>query len=383
MKDFPPLTNDRLLRAIKGEPLDKTPVWIMRQAGRYLPEFRQVRSQHDFFTICQTPSLACQVTLQPIHRFSPLFDASIIFSDILVVPQALGLEVQMIPSKGPHFPAPLLSPEDMDRRLNVDVDVSITLKYVYEAIELTRKSLKGACPLYGFSGAPWTLMAYMIEGGGSKTFAKAKRWLVVHPAASRRLLSILTRVIVEYFVCQIEAGAQVLQLFDSWAGELTPEHFRAFALPAIRDIASGVRRRCAEVGVECVPMTIFAKGAHYALADLVSSGFEVIGVDWCADIVDVKRQVRQAMRAAGVKRVCLQGNMDPVFLLASDPAVIRTESERIIRAFLLDEAGKLETEIGYICNLGHGITPEVDPEMARVFLESVDSVSRELLLTKK
>lgn len=220
--DFSALKNDRLLRVIQGELVDKSPVWIMRQAGRYLPgkvrytfypqsillEFREVRKEHDFFKICQTPELACLITLQPIDRFDPLFDASIIFSDILVIPQALGLEVQMLPAKGPHFPAPLDTPADLDR-LNKNVDVKDKLSYVWDAITLTRKTLKGRVPLYGFCGAPWTLMAYMVEGGGSKMFAKAKTWLYKYPDASHQLLQLITDCSIHYLAGQVRAGAQV------------------------------------------------------------------------------------------------------------------------------------------------------------------------------
>jgi uroporphyrinogen decarboxylase len=223
--DFPPLKNDLILKVIRGEPVSKTPVWIMRQAGRYLPgiwspcgliiiEFRKARAENDFFKVCRTPELACAVTLQPIDRYAGLLDASIIFSDILVVPQAMGLEVQMIPGKGPHFPEPLSKPEDVKRLLPSPIDVDTSLSYVYDAITLTRTKLDGRVPLFGFVGAPWTLMAYMIEGGGSKTLSKAKTWLFNHPKESHELLQRITDVVIDFLIGQAKAGAQVNGLRD-------------------------------------------------------------------------------------------------------------------------------------------------------------------------
>jgi uroporphyrinogen decarboxylase len=206
--NFPLLENDLMLRVLRGEKVERVPVWIMRQAGRFLPEFRSVRSKVDFFTLCQTPDLACEVTLQPIRRYSGLLDASIIFSDILVVPQALGMTVEMLEKKGPHFPEPLVTPQDM-QKLDVNVDINAKLNYVLEAISLTRHGLKGQVPLFGFVGAPWTLMAYMIEGGGSKTLSKAKGWLFKYKNESLELLQILTDKIVEFLIGQVKAGAQV------------------------------------------------------------------------------------------------------------------------------------------------------------------------------
>lgn len=207
--NFPPLLNDRLLRAINGEEVDKIPVWIMRQAGRYLPEFREIRSKHDFFTICTTPELACEVTIQPIRRFD--LDAAIIFSDILVIPQALGMKVEMKPGVGPFFPDPLESPKDVEK-LNFNADIKTELKYVYDAITLTRNSLEGKVPLIGFAGAPWTLFAYMIEGGTSKTMSKAKKWLYQWPEKSKILLNVIADAVTKHLINQAKAGAQVLQV---------------------------------------------------------------------------------------------------------------------------------------------------------------------------
>jgi uroporphyrinogen decarboxylase len=348
MPDFPPLKNDLLLRAARREPVERVPVWMMRQAGRYLPEFQEVRAEHDFFTVCRTPELACEVTLQPLRRF-PL-DAAIIFSDILVVPQALGLEVQMVKGKGPHFPDPLGSPDDLSRLTTPDVQRE--LEYVYEAISLTRRVLGGRAPLIGFAGAPWTLMAYMIEGGGSKQFAKCKAWLYRHPDASHELLKATTEVIVEHLCAQAEAGAQALQVFDSWAGELSPYQFAEFALPYLTDIAERVRERHPDV-----PLIVFARGAHYALDALAATPYDVIGLDWTI--------LPQAARAIVGDRAALQGNLDPGALYGP-PATIRAHVERMIQGF--------GTE-GYIANLGHGMQPDHDPEHAGAFVEAVQEIS--------
>uniref|UniRef100_A0A8B9MZB3 Uroporphyrinogen decarboxylase n=1 Tax=Accipiter nisus TaxID=211598 RepID=A0A8B9MZB3_9AVES len=304
-KGFPKLKNDTFLRAARGEETEHTPVWCMRQAGRYLPEFRETRAAQDFFATCRSPKLCCELTLQPLRRF-PL-DAAIIFSDILVVPQALGMEVVMVPGKGPTFTEPLKEVEDL-LKLRQKVDVTAELGYVFQAITLTRHSLEGRVPLIGFSGAPWTLMSYMIEGGGSTTMAKAKSWLYRHPEASHRLLRLLADVVTDYLVGQVAAGAQALQLFESHAGHLGPEQFQDFALPYIRDISQAVKSKLKEEALPLVPMIIFAKDAHYALRDLAHAGYEVVGLDWT---------IRpQEARAQTGKDVTLQGNLDPCALYA-------------------------------------------------------------------
>ncbi|VDN99854.1 unnamed protein product [Rodentolepis nana] len=303
--NFPVLKNDIILRVCKGLPVPHAPVWIMRQAGRYLPEFREVRKQHTFFEICRTPELACEITLQPIKRFN--LDAAIIFSDILVVPQALGMEVTMEPGIGPHFPNPLNTTADLSL-LDQFPDVSKSLDYVYKAITLTRRQLEGQVPLIGFAGAPWTLMTYMIEGGGSKTFSKAKKWLYAYPEGSHKLLDLLTRVVVQHLVNQVLAGAQLLQVFESNAGSLSPYLFKTFALPYLQRIYNEVRE-CLLVKYDYTqgdlpPIIMFAKDGHYALADLASVGFEVLGLDWTMDPevarrlvgVDVTLQVKSVSR---------------------------------------------------------------------------------------
>ncbi|KAJ8406219.1 hypothetical protein AAFF_G00304500 [Aldrovandia affinis] len=355
-KDFPELKNDLFLRAARGEETHHIPVWCMRQAGRYLPEFRELRAGRDFFETCRSPEACCELTLQPLRRFA--FDAAIIFSDILVIPQALGMVVEMVPGKGPSFPDPLKEPEDL-QRLRAEVDVAAELGYVFRGITLTRHKLEGKVPLIGFTGAPWTLMAYMIEGGGSTTYAKSKRWLYSHPEASHKLLRQLTNVIVDYLLGQVAAGAQALQVFESHAGVLGPVEFKEFCLPYLRDIARRVKDKLKESSQDNVPMIVFAKDGHYALEDLSQSHYEVVGLDWTID-------PRSARERTGGK-VALQGNMDPCALYAP--------KERIgeIVKKMLDGFGPR----GYIANLGHGLYPDMDPEHVGAFVEAVHAYSRQ------
>lgn len=350
MPDFKPLKNDLFLRAARGEETTRTPVWMMRQAGRYLPEYRALRSEEAFFEVCRTPALAAEVTLQPIDRFE--LDAAIIFSDILVVPQAMGMDVRMVPGEGPRFPNPLDEPRDLDRLLAPDV--SSDLGYVFDAITRTRVDLAGRVPLIGFCGAPWTLMAYMVEGGGSKQFVKARSWLYRYPAASRDLLGALTDLLVEYLIAQIDAGAQAVQVFDSWAGLLGPIEFESFILPNLRDISRRVKEAYPDV-----PIIVFGRGAHYAPSMLGTTDFDVISLDWLMD----PRAVRPLV---GGK--VLQGNLDPAVLFA-DPEVIRREVRR-----MLVEFGSTH----HVANLGHGMHPDHDPEHARVFVDAVHEISEEL-----
>jgi len=356
--DFPEMKNDLILRAARGEAVERVPIWIMRQAGRYLPEFREMRTKHSFFDLCRNPQLACDVTMMPINRFE--LDAAIIFSDILVVPQALGMTVEMLPGKGPHFPEPLVVPADLEK-LNKNVDVKTELKYVYEALTLTRKTLNGKVPLIGFSGAPWTLMSYMIEGGGSDTKAKAKAWLYKYPEESHELLKILTNVITEYLVEQVCAGAQMLQLFESHGGVLDHTLFVKFALPYIRVISRRVRDMLKERNVPCVPMTIFVKDGHYALEEISQSHYEVVGLDWTIE-------PKIGRRTCG-ESITLQGNLDPCALYAP-----KEELQRIAKGMLQKFGCK-----NYICNLGHGIYPDMDPENVRTLVDSVHKYSEEMI----
>ncbi|KAI0260489.1 Uroporphyrinogen decarboxylase [Gloeopeniophorella convolvens] len=359
-KDFPPIKNDLILRAARGEETERAPVWVMRQAGRYLPEFRAVRAEHEFFDICRTPSLACEVTLQPIRRYAGLVDASIIFSDILVVPQAMGMEVLMNPA--PFFPAPLDTPADI-ARLRTHVDVQQELGYVFAAITRTRHALAGEVPLIGFCGAPWTLFSYMIEGGGSKTLQKAKTWLFRHPAESKALLARIAGVCVDFLVGQVDAGAQLLQIFDSWAGELSADDFAEFALPPLQHIAASVRARLAAQNLPTVPLILFAKGAnaHTSLAAAGAAGFDVLGLDW---------GVPPAEARAAAPGAALQGNLDPSLLYGGREAIERGV-RRMCAAFRVGGAAPK----GWIANLGHGITPGVDPEDLKWFFECVQKYS--------
>ncbi|KPI43515.1 Uroporphyrinogen decarboxylase [Cyphellophora attinorum] len=280
-------------------------MWIMRQAGRYLPEYHQAKGNHDFFECCRSPEIASTLTLQPIERYDGLLDAAIIFSDILVVPQALGMEVRMVDGVGPQFPHPLRSPSDeqYSQIMEKEVDVLKELGYVMDAITLTRKKLDGRVPLYGFSGAPWTLLCYMVEGGGSKMFIQSKTWVFRYRKEAKALLRKISEVVVEYLAQQVVAGAQILQVFDSWAGELGPREFRDLALPELRWISAHLPKRIRELGEEVVPLVVFAKGAWYALEDLCESGYDVVGLDWLHDPAEAVKIARG--------RVVLQGNADP------------------------------------------------------------------------
>lgn len=347
-QNFPVLKNDRILKAARGETPDKLPIWIMRQAGRYLPEFLEFRKQHSFFEICQTPDLACEVTLMPIRRYD--LDAAIIFSDILVIPQALGMNVEMRAGVGPVLPEPLVVENLKD--LKKDGAVS-RLKYVGEAITLTRHKLEGKVPLFGFSGAPWTLMGYMIEGGGSKTLSKAKKWLYKYPELSHDLLQLLTDVIIDYLVMQIEAGAQILQIFDSSAEYLNINLYRKFCLPYLKKIANGIKMKVKHLKLEQVPLVLFAKGAHFCLDEQTELGYDIVGIDWT-----VRPKTAKLLKA---KNVTVQGNLDPCALYAP-----KEELEKLVSE-MLHEFG---TE-RYIVNLGHGIYPDAPTESVKTFIDAV------------
>ncbi|XP_045526732.1 uroporphyrinogen decarboxylase [Pieris brassicae] len=349
-KDFPALKNTRLLDAAYGKEVDKVPVWVMRQAGRYLPEFQEVRAKHDFFTVCRTPELACEVTLQPLRRYDHL-DASIIFSDILVIPQALGMTVEMHPGQGPVFPSPLASPSEIDE-LQEDGAVS-RLAYVGKAITLTRHKIDGKVPLIGFTGAPFTLMGYMIEGGGSKTMSKTKEWLEKYPKDVHRLLALLTRVIIDYLVMQVESGAQLLQVFESSADHLTREQFADVSAPYLKDIRDGVQKKLQEKNLDQVPMTVFAKGGGHSLDVQAKMGYETIGLDWTVDPTEARKIVGE--------NITLQGNLDPQDLYKT-PEEITSLTRDMVQKF-----GKRR----YIANLGHGITPQTPLESMTAFTEGV------------
>lgn len=350
-------TNDMMLKAARGEATQHVPVWVMRQAGRYLPEFRAARAKSDFFSMCRTPSLATMVTIQPLDRYD--LDGSIIFSDILVVPQALGMEVQMVPGKGPSFPNPLRTPDDL-KLLTKNPDVGESLKYVYQALALTKKGMNNRVPIFGFCGGPWTVMSYMIEGGGSKNYSKAKGWLFKYPEASHELITLLTDTSIDYLVKQVQGGANMLQVFESWAGELAPHTFNEFLLPYVSRIATEVKAALRRLGLKPVPMVIFAKGAHYALEALAKTDFDVIQVDWTIDPAEARRRIGPSKT--------VQGNMDPCILYGSDDS-IRAEVRRMITGFGTQK---------YIANLGHGMHPTHNPDKLKIFIDAVHDVSREL-----
>ncbi|KAJ8725008.1 hypothetical protein PYW07_015966 [Mythimna separata] len=349
-KNFPELKNERLLRAALGKEVDKVPVWVMRQAGRYLPEFQAVRAKHDFFTVCRTPELACEVTLQPLRRY-PHLDASIIFSDILVIPQALGMTVEMHPGVGPVFPTPLQDPAEIND-LKEERAVS-RLAYVGKAITLTRHRIEGKVPLIGFTGAPFTLMGYMIEGGGSKTMSKTKEWLEKYPKDVHKLLALLTRVIIDYLLMQVESGAQLLQVFESSADHLNREQFIEFSAPYLKDIRSGVKKGITEKNLEQVPMTVFAKGGGPYLDVQTELGYETIGLDWTVDPEEARKVVGND--------ITLQGNLDPQDLYKTPEEITKMTIE------MAQKFGKKR----YIANLGHGITPQTPLESMKAFTEAV------------
>mmetsp|Transcript_18973 Transcript_18973/g.41180 ORF Transcript_18973/g.41180 Transcript_18973/m.41180 type:complete len:425 (+) Transcript_18973:78-1352(+) len=358
---FGPTRNDILLRAARGEEVERVPVWMMRQAGRYLPEFRELRKSFDFFTMCQTPELACEVTLQPLERFKTL-DAVIVFSDILVIPQAMGMEVQMCPGKGPVFPQPLAGPEDM-ARLNFRPNMEKTLGYVYDVVNLTRQRVDGRVPVIGFSGAPFTLMGYMIEGGGSRNLSKAKSWLLNHPKDSHRLLQGITDIIVEYVVGKVRAGAQLLQIFESNAGDMGPYLFEEFSFPYLCQIATRVKAELKSQNLPVVPMTVFARRVDYegSLEKLADSDYDVVGLDWGIKPESARRRIDRS-------KASVQGNLDPCTLYAS-PERIRSEVGRMLKGFGTK---------GYIANLGHGMLPDHSPEHAHAFIKAVQELSSEM-----
>ena len=336
--------NDLLLRACRREAVERPPVWMMRQAGRYLPQYRAVRQRADFLTMIGTPELATEVTLQPVDLLG--VDAAIIFSDILVVPRAMGMRLTVDDGVGPRFPQPLRSPSDFAKLRNFLPEEG--LGYVLEALRQTRHALGEKVPLIGFAGAPWTLMSYMVEGGGSKSFSLAKRLLVEDPDRAHALLQRLADAVGAFLVAQAKAGAQVLQLFDSWAGALGPEDYRQFALPYLNQAV----RQAKTAGV---PVIAFSPGSGWALEEIAEqSGADVIGIDWQTEAADARR------RLSGSK-VALQGNLDPCWLYAS-PSTIRERTHTMLAQFGCR---------GHIANLGHGILPDVPVEHAQAFIHAV------------
>lgn len=352
--EFAPLKNDRFLRALLRQPVDRTPVWMMRQAGRYLPEYRATRAQAgDFMSLCQNPELACEVTLQPLRRYS--FDAAILFSDILTIPDAFGQGLYFETGEGPKFKKVIRTPADVEAL--PDVSIADELSYVTDAVSVIRRELNGSVPLIGFSGSPWTLATYMIEGGGSKDFRRAKQFLYNHPEAMHLLLDKLAQAVIDYLNGQIAAGAQAVQIFDTWGGVLTPSAYQEFSLAYMKKIVAGLTRQ--SEGRE-VPVILFTKNGGQWLETLAASGANAVGLDWTTDIAQARARIGG--------QVALQGNMDPSMLYAA-PQVIRAEVASILEGF--------GSHPGHVFNLGHGITPEVDPANVAVFVEAVHELSEQ------
>ncbi|MFY0601209.1 MAG: uroporphyrinogen decarboxylase [Cyclobacteriaceae bacterium] len=337
------LENDLILRAARGEKTERTPVWLMRQAGRILPEYREVRaSVSGFKELVETPELASEVTIQPVDILG--VDAAIIFSDILVIPEAMGLTYEMVEKHGPHFPETISSESDLKKlKLATEEDI----QYTIDAIKVTKKRLAGRVPIIGFAGAPWTIFSYMVEGGGSKTFSKARRMLYQNPKLSHQLLEMITKSTVSYLKGQIAAGADMVQIFDSWAGVLPPEQYKAFSLLYIRHICDAIQE---------VPVTVFAKGAYFALPEMEKMSCRTVGLDWNMNIEQAK---------ALMPTKTLQGNLDPC-VLYSDFDTISQETKA-----MLDQFGSHP----HIANLGHGVYPDTNPEAVKQFINTVKAVS--------
>lgn len=345
--------NERFLKALAREPVDCTPVWIMRQAGRYLPEYRATRARAgDFLTLCKTPEMACEVTLQPIARFD--LDAAILFSDILTIPDAMGLGLSVEEGVGPRFKRPLRSREAIEK-LGIP-DPESDLGYVMEAVRLVRRELNGRIPLIGFAGSPWTLATYMVEGQGSRDFSLIKRLIYDEPDTADLLLSRVADSVSAYLSAQAAAGAQALMVFDTWGGVLTSRDYERFSLKHMRDIIAALDR---DLGQSKPPVILFTKGGGLWLEKIADSGCDAVGLDWTVDIDDARGRVGG--------RVALQGNMDPNILYAS-PQRVRREAENIVEKF-----GRGS---GHVFNLGHGIHPGIDPENVRVLVDAVHESSR-------
>ncbi len=334
------LKNDLLLRAARGEKVERTPVWLMRQAGRILPEYREVRAKMGGFKeLVETPEFACEVTIQPVDHLG--VDAAIIFSDILVIPEAMGLPYQMVEAKGPWFEKTIRSKADIERLKIAQAD---DVRYTIDAIALTKRELNGRVPLIGFAGAPWTILSYMIEGSGSKTFSKAKKFLFTEPLLAHALLEKITLSTINYLKGQIAAGADIVQIFDSWAGILSPEQYKEFALPYIARICDAIHE---------VPITVFAKGAFFVRKELGELNCRTIGLDWNMDIAESRAMVG--------KSKTLQGNLDPCVLYAEDETIVAKTKDMLL-AFGPER---------HIANLGHGVYPDIDPSKVKLFVDTV------------
>jgi len=346
------LKNDRFLRALSGEAVDVTPIWMMRQAGRYLPEYRATRQQAgDFMSLCQSPELACEVTLQPLRRYA--MDAAILFSDILTIPDAMGLGLYFEQGEGPKFRKTVRTEADVAAL--PAPDMTSDLAYVMNAVSLIRRELNGSVPLIGFSGSPWTLATYMIEGSGSKDFRNAKALMYDQPEVMHALLDKLAEAVTQYLNAQIAAGAQAVQIFDTWGGILSTPSYQQFSLQYMKKIVSGLTR---EADGRKVPVIVFTKNGGLWLPDIAGIGCDCVGLDWTMEIGRARELVGD--------KVAIQGNMDPSILYAS-PARIQEEVKRILASFGHGN--------GHVFNLGHGITPEVNPDHVTAFVDAVHEYS--------
>ena len=346
------IKNDRFLKALLRQPVDKTPIWVMRQAGRYLPEYRQTREKAgDFLTLCKTPELACEVTMQPIERY-PL-DAAILFSDILTIPDAMGLGLSIIEKQGPMFEKTIRSESDL-KQIGVP-DPEQDLDYVMQAVRVIKRELDNAIPLIGFSGSPWTLATYMVEGRSSKQYETIKSMLYDQPKLLHSLLSVLERSVADYLNAQISAGVNAVMIFDTWGGILSGPAYREFSLQYMQNILNQLNRT--HDGQQ-IPVILFSKGAGLWVDTIVATGCDAIGLDWTQDLGEVRQQVGD--------KVALQGNMDPAVLYSSEQAITQ-EVARLLASF-----GKGS---GHVFNLGHGIHPEVDPENMATLVDAVHRLS--------
>ncbi len=346
------LKNDLLIRALLRKEVERTPMWIMRQAGRYLPEYRATRKRAgNFLTLCKTPELACEVTMQPLDRYG--FDAAILFSDILTIPDALGLGLQFSEGEGPSFKSPITSMADVERITNLSPVNE--LGYVTDAVSLIRKELDGRVPLIGFSGSPWTLATYMVEGKGSKEFHKVKGMLYKEPETLKKLLDVLSKSVTDYLVAQISAGAQAVMIFDTWGGVLSKECYLKYSLSPMQKIVRELKKI---TSANDVPIVLFTKGGGNWLNEMAATGCDALGLDWTTEI--------DAARAQVGDKVALQGNLDPCVLYGSD-LIIRKEVKKVLHKF-----GKGS---GHVLNLGHGIQQYVDPNKVTVLVEAVKEFS--------
>ncbi|MCS5589367.1 MAG: uroporphyrinogen decarboxylase [Candidatus Thioglobus sp.] len=341
------------INALLKKEVSRTPIWVMRQAGRYLPEYRQTRkSAGDFLSLCKSSDLACEVTLQPLERFD--LDAAILFSDILTIPDAMGLGLHFVENEGPKFSKPLTTLNDINRLSKPDV--SIELAYVSEAVSVIKKNLKGRVPLIGFSGSPWTLATYMVEGGSSKNFSKVKGLLFENPKHLHQLLNVLADTVIDYLNAQIEAGADSVMIFDTWGGLLNKESYENFSLRYMSKIVDGIHRK---YDVRTIPVTLFTKGGSAWLEQIAATGCDGVGLDWTIEIGEAEKRIGS--------KVVLQGNLDPSVLYAS-PEIITAEAYKVLDQF--------KGQTGHVFNLGHGITPDVNPESMKVLVDAVHSYTK-------